>query len=356
MKILFPILNFNNSGGLRIALQYCRGLSDLGHDVTLIYPCSNLDEVIPSISGVNIRRLITPKIFRNYLYYLGVIFSFHGKIEKDALIIATSWQSLFITVLNKISFNNIILIIQHDDDIILGNSNSIGNIFKKGLFRIAYFLPIKKISVSNWLSFHLSQKYNIEVDSISNGVISKNFYGLLPDVWTPPKDTVDILCFARSVDWKGFDDFLKAAHILSNTINNLRLVIVSQEEFIFDTKVPFVIHRPSNDKELGLIFRTSTLFVFSSWIEGFGLPPLEAMANGLPVVTTQCGGISDFAINGYNCLTVDIQSPNKIAEAVLKMLKDESLMKLFSKNGILTANNFKMENAILKLNSIIMNN
>jgi glycosyltransferase involved in cell wall biosynthesis len=357
MRILFPLLNLNNSGGLRIALQYCKGLSTIHDNVFLLIPNynkgSNYDDYIDDI---NILSIKSSYLFKDKFYYLGTVLGFFNKINGDDLIIATSWQSLIIVLLNKLSFKNIILIIQHDDDIILGKKFSLSNIVKKALFRIIYSLPIRKICVSDWLSSYLKNKYNIKVDSISNGVASDSFYGLMPDVWTPPIDTVDLLCLARSVDWKGFDDYLIACEILYSKIPNLRLIIVSQEKLTFTTKVPFVILKPSNDKELGLIYRTSSVFVFPSWIEGFGLPPLEAMANGLPVVTTLCGGISDFAQNEFNCITVDIQSPDQIANAVLKLLNDNNLMRNFSKNGLLTAKKFKMENSIYKLNSLILNN
>lgn len=353
MKIIFPVLNFNKSGGMRIALQYCKGLSDLGKNVILMAPNGNNDKQDLCLNGVKIELLDSSNILKKYFYYIGVIFSFRNKIKKDDIIVATSWQSILIIILNRITFKNIILIIQHDDDIILGNKLNPGTILKKILFRIVYKLPVKKISVSDWLSKHLEHKYNIIVDSISNGIDAGVFFGKEPKVWTPPKDTIDVLCLARSVDWKGFDDFLKASEILYSKIKNIKLIIVSQEEMILNTIVPYVFYKPADDKELGMIYRSSTIFIFPSWIEGFGLPPLEAMSNGIPVITTSCGGITDFAINEFNCLVVDIKAPKQLADAVMRLLNDKNLMKRLSQNGLDTANKFQMNCSIKKLDRII---
>jgi len=48
------------------------------------------------------------------------------------------------------------------------------------------------------------------------------------------------------------------------------------------------------------------------------------MASGTPVVTTDCGGIRDYVIDGYNALLVRPGDPNAVAEAVLKILKDNN--------------------------------
>jgi glycosyltransferase involved in cell wall biosynthesis len=64
----------------------------------------------------------------------------------------------------------------------------------------------------------------------------------------------------------------------------------------------FISYKGVSDSELAELYSTSDLFLFTSSIEGFALPPLEAMACGTPVVTTDCKGNRDYAIDGFNCL------------------------------------------------------
>ena len=71
--------------------------------------------------------------------------------------------------------------------------------------------------------------------------------------------------------------------------------------------------------------RRANVFVYASWYEGFGLPPLEAMACGVPVVTTDCGGVLEYAIDGYNSLVTPIRDPTALAQAIQRLLSDRHL-------------------------------
>jgi glycosyltransferase involved in cell wall biosynthesis len=84
-------------------------------------------------------------------------------------------------------------------------------------------------------------------------------------------------------------------------------------------------------------YRKADVFVFPSWIEGYGLPPLEAMACGVPVVTTDCGGIRDFAEDGVNALITLPRKPRALAEAILRLLKDRPLVERLASNGLATS-------------------
>ena len=55
-------------------------------------------------------------------------------------------------------------------------------------------------------------------------------------------------------------------------------------------------------KSLAELYSSADIFLFTSYAESFGLPPLEAMACGTTVVTTDCKGNRDYAIGEYNCL------------------------------------------------------
>ena len=77
--------------------------------------------------------------------------------------------------------------------------------------------------------------------------------------------------------------------------------------------------------------------VFASHREGFGLPPLEAMASGCGVVTTGCGGVSDFALDAENCLVVPHADPEAMAAAVQRLISDAMLRQRLSAEGVRTA-------------------
>lgn len=77
------------------------------------------------------------------------------------------------------------------------------------------------------------------------------------------------------------------------------------------------------DVEMPLIYSGAAAFVFPSLYEGFGLPPLEAMACGVPVV---CSGTSSLPeVVGNAGLLVEPRDVDSISEALLRVLEDQAL-------------------------------
>lgn len=74
------------------------------------------------------------------------------------------------------------------------------------------------------------------------------------------------------------------------------------------------------DRELILFYNMAEIMVFPSMYEGFGLPPLEAMACGTPVVTTTGGSIPE--VVGDAAITVDPLDGAGMAEALVRLLED----------------------------------
>ncbi|WP_176229215.1 glycosyltransferase family 4 protein [Candidatus Hakubella thermalkaliphila] len=86
-------------------------------------------------------------------------------------------------------------------------------------------------------------------------------------------------------------------------------------------------------EELVHLYQNATLFVLPSLQEGLGIVTLEAMACGIPVVSTRCGGPEDVIEDGVNGLLVENNSASKLAEAILKLLRDEGLRKRMGKKA-----------------------
>ncbi len=77
------------------------------------------------------------------------------------------------------------------------------------------------------------------------------------------------------------------------------------------------------------------VFVNAALTEPFGLTLLEASATGLPIVTTNDGGPKDIIANCRTGFLVDPTNTNAIAEAIKKIITDNSVWETFSKNGIM---------------------
>lgn len=69
------------------------------------------------------------------------------------------------------------------------------------------------------------------------------------------------------------------------------------------------------------------IFVFSSKMEGLGTSVLDAMAAGVPIVSTQAGGLQETVIDGDTALAVPIADHRAMARAVSKLIHDEQLQR-----------------------------
>jgi glycosyltransferase involved in cell wall biosynthesis len=92
------------------------------------------------------------------------------------------------------------------------------------------------------------------------------------------------------------------------------------------------------------------VFVFPSLYEGFGLPPLEAMASGTPVVTSNVSSMPEVA--GGAALLVDPYDPGAIADGICQVLTDEALRRDLRQKGLARARQFSWEASVRRVRAI----
>src|SRR5258706_752859 len=95
------------------------------------------------------------------------------------------------------------------------------------------------------------------------------------------------------------------------------------------------------NEDLVAIYNLASVFVMPSLYEGFGLPILEAMSCGCPVITSERGSLPDVA--GSAALYVNPENTESIAEGIKKIFNDLSLRKKLQKGGIIQANKFSWQ-------------
>ena len=104
------------------------------------------------------------------------------------------------------------------------------------------------------------------------------------------------------------------------------------------------------EETLAVMYRLAGVFVFPSLYEGFGLPPLEAMASGTPVVTSNLSSLPE--VTGDAAVLVDPYDPDAIADGIERVLTDERVRRDMRRKGIARARQFSWEASVKRVHDI----
>jgi len=160
---------------------------------------------------------------------------------------------------------------------------------------------------------------------------------------------------------KNLERLITAFHLVRQRgLDHLKLVLIGDDiskyaalrravhRYQLHRYVRFLGYLP--EETLAVMYRLSSVFVFPSLYEGFGLPPLEAMASGTPVVTSNVSSLPEVA--GNAAILVDPYDPDALADAMLRVLTDESLRQDLRRRGLERARQFSWEQSVGRIRRI----
>lgn len=160
------------------------------------------------------------------------------------------------------------------------------------------------------------------------------------------RDATEVAYIGDTRPRKGLADLVAAMQIVHRVVPTARLTVISRDRVVLPRTVPHQIVRLPSDKEIADLLARCGVFVSSSWFEGFGLPALEAMACGAPVVIADSRGVREYAEHEGNCLLVPPRDPPRLAEAIIRLLRDRELASRLATAGIATAARFSWAAAV----------
>lgn len=184
-----------------------------------------------------------------------------------------------------------------------------------------------------------SEKYRVNKDEKVFKKIREKYE--LPDEY--------ILCVGNVQPRKNLKRLIRAyAMYLKGNPTGKPLVIVGKKAWMFEeifkefhelkleNKIIFTGY--VEDIHLPIIYSYATLFVYPSIFEGFGLPVLEAMACGVPTITSNVTSLPEVA--GDACVFVDPYDEQDISDAICNLLNDKTKRDMLSARGLLQADKF----------------
>jgi glycosyltransferase involved in cell wall biosynthesis len=176
-----------------------------------------------------------------------------------------------------------------------------------------------------------------------------------------------ILYFGNFVKSKGFEDILKAISILPLDVS-IRLEVhavgswirndfeIRCKSIIEAHQLPVIVHSPMSGNYKFQMFSNADFFVFTPREpEGHPWVIVEAMAAGLPIITTDQGAITESVINGVNGFIVEPGNPKQIAEKIGILMNSPELKKMMGKESrCLYLKNFTEEKMVERM-SVVFN-
>lgn len=355
LTIVLPLLRPSLSGGTRITLQHAAGLAERGHRVILVLPGDTQLAYYQFPPNVEMRWVEVDARWGGWLGDLLQVWNVGRAIPPCDVLLATSWQSVCPALIGKLRAGRgrIVYLVQHLDSIINAQRSGLLRWRNALVYNLMYRLPVQKLVVSSWLQRMLAERYQQDSICVPNGVDGQAFTAGGEPHWQPPTDRYDILCTGRAAPWKGLVDVLQAVRLLYVEDVRVRLIVATREELDLPTDLPITVVHPEDDAHLGRLYQSCSVFVLASWSEGFGLPALEAMACGVPLVTTACGGVEDFARHEYNCLITPPQQPLRLYEALKRLKDDAALAERLARNGLATAREWDMARSTRRLEAVL---
>lgn len=155
----------------------------------------------------------------------------------------------------------------------------------------------------------------------------------------PLGESVNLIFLSRVEEYKGIYELLDAYTVLSAKYKNLKLTIAG-----FGDELPNVIDFVKNRQPCEISVKgylsgedkyrelsKADIFILPSYSEGMPNAVLEAMAFGLPVVTTRVGGLNDFFEEGKMGYFIDMKSVESIVLKIETLLCDKGALKEISK-------------------------
>ena len=397
MKITFVLPGIGITGGVRVVFEYANRLINLGHEVHIVYPT-----IPPTMTSRSKMKLIRGKLVGGLWNlckgnkvewfplkaklirvptinpkFMNIV---KGIVPESDVIIATSWETAYFVNALPEKKGEKFYFVQHYEIWDMWNSmrcwEKVKKIEKKTeklpvamsyvipddpylkklkeLVDATYTMPLKKITISSWLKELLERRFGQKVyEVIANGVNFEVFYCSHEKDWDTQKRI--ILMPYRGISWKGDLDGL-------NALKEVRRKGKDQlEVWFYGSRKPNGLpnwikfyERPYDD-ELRQLYCKAHIFVGPSWVEGFYLPPMEAMACKCATVTTAVGAVPDYTIPGKTAIVVPPKTPKKLADGIKYLLENPNEAKQIAERSHRHIRQFTWEKATEKFEKVLYN-
>lgn len=313
MKINFNSFSLGRCGGTRFIFELSNRLVDRGYQVTITH--AGLPTLHDWFSPIKAELIecnvgLSTRFFNKYVHKIDV----HKAQEKNLIKaipdcdvnVATFYDTAKPTV--ESGKGKLAYLVQHYEPNFFADGS-----YECAMARASYDLPLMKLCVSQWLTGKVRGKFignGINLEKFRRYPISRKY-----DVMVIPNPTLK---------YKGnYDPIVKG--LRKSGVNVLAVSNVSEAELVKS-------------------YNLSSIMLFLSEQEGFGYPPLEAMACGANVVSTPC---TEYFVGEKNCLLLPKDySTDDVVSQVKRLIDNKHLASYLVEEGYSTAQQFNFDKVV----------
>ncbi len=323
LKIIYVLNDTGLSGGIRMVFDHLNRLKERGHDVELYSLGQDptwFDLKVPHTS------------FKNYEDLCAKL------TKQDVIKVATWWETGKWVWLSSITKGIPVFYVQDLEDSYYKGDKVMQSTVTAGYKPEFNYLTI---SINNKEKL---EKLGRKSTNITCGIDSKTFNVI--DNTT--RDDNTLMAIGRKHYLKNFAMTYKAWQKMTT---KPKMVLFGFEPDVVPKNPLITYYYIPSDEQINNLLNKATIFVQTSVHEGFCLPPLEAMAAGVPVIMTDSNGNRDFMDPGKNCILVEQNNVNQLKEKMELLFKDKKLQEKLRQNGYKTAAEYDWPVIIDKLES-----
>lgn len=317
------------TGGMKMLLEQMKHLAQKGHQIWAFFRGQTEETVLPQWSDLIVAKEVHIPIGDSYRPY----------INNCDVIIAGWFEQLPELYNDEVP----VLYWEQGHEWLFGELTDLNTAqLTRQYLQKCYSQPCAIAAVSPFISKVLESRFDRKTPVVSNGIDTDYYYPM------EHNNNNSILVVGNpGLRFKGMDVALTTLQQVWNAGYRFQVTWISQvQPQVKGISFPINYVIDPSQKDLALYYRQADIHLFTSWYEGFGMPPLEAMASGVPVVATRCGGIQAYAQEGFNALLADPGDINLLTLSVIHLLENEKSRRILSINGRQTALQFSFSQVI----------
>lgn len=354
MRINFLVPTTDVYGGIRVVFELANQLEKRGHRVLVTVPVfppvaeNSIRDYLRAIKDTPIRLFDQRQIdwfdLRARLVQVPHL-GFESRVPDADVAIATWWKTAEFLESYSMEKGEKFYFIQHYETH-AGPTDRVER---------TYRLPFNRIVTSSWLESKVQELGVSTLGRVTYGVNHDVFYRDEGADYTVDEPIRVGMMFSQR-RWKGCPEGFQAfEHVQRSVDKDLQLVLFGKSlPDSEDLPQNAEFHFDPEQSQLRELYQSMDVFMMPSHHEGFGMPPMEAMACGTAVIATDVGAVRDYTVPGETALVVPPEDAEALGEALAGLVKNQSRITEMAKRGHEYIQSFTWESAGEKFEKLVV--